>query len=90
LTAHEVTIQLIAGTKEDAKKWFNLLKANCSVVGIHLSQAYILGKVIANTRFTKTQLCTNKETNTEYTIKSIAKKQLFDNVKSLVKQIKLY
>ena len=84
LNAHEVTIQFVTSSKEEARNWFTKIKAKCNVVLLHMSNTYTVGKMLAKEPYTRIHIGINKETNTEYIIKSVIKKQLFENSLSLV------
>lgn len=92
LTAHEMCLKFVANSKEEAKKWFLLLKTHGDVVLVHISHDYNLGKILARKTNVTTQLGNNKKTGSEYLIKSIMKKKLANNPRSLitlVNQIKM-
>ncbi len=83
LTAHEVTIQFLASTKDEANRWCEKLRRNAEVTLLHISKHFSVGAMIQRGSYSKTQIAAD-EAGAQCTIKSVSKAHLFDNQHRMV------
>lgn len=84
LTAHEITLKFACDKKEEARKWFNKLKRLSQVVLMHFSRDFVVGKLLCTKNISKINIAIHSESGTQYAIKSISKRKLFEHIPVLV------
>lgn len=78
LTAHDVTLKFVTGSKEEAHKWYAALKTKCNVCALHFSKSYSVQRTVKRSSYYKIQYALNNETKTRCVVKSISKPHIID------------
>ena len=78
---------MLTDTREEAEKWFNVLKRSALVVLRHASTTYAFGNMIGKGNYAKVHMATHKVTGEKVAIKSINKSRLMDNDRTIVQCI---